>query len=142
MDGLGVREAVVSWALDSEIFSCPARKVGLAVSNLAFTCSQVRAVCAHAGRPAQMAPQITASVGAIHRFLIKLSSSGQTCKVSPSRAASEYSTGERKIESSSREARPATITIANGFCESLPMPVDMAAGSSPKQATSAVIDRK
>src|ERR1019366_8635034 len=111
MDGLGFRKAVVSWALDSEIFSCPARKVGLAVSNLAFTCSQLRAVCAHAGRAAHMAAQITASAGAINRFLIKPSSSAQTCKVSPSRAASEYSTGERKIESSRRDARPATITI-------------------------------
>src|ERR1039458_5055708 len=104
MEGLGLRKAVVSRVLDSEIFSCPARKVGLAVSNRAFTCSQVKAVCAHAGRPAQMA-QTTASAGAINRFLIKPSSSGQTCKVSPSRAASEYSTGERKIESSRREAR-------------------------------------
>src|ERR1035437_4767851 len=135
MDGLGFRKAVISWVLDSEIFSCPARKVGLAVSKRTFTCSQFRAVCAQAGREAQ----ITASVGTIERVLIKLSSSDQTCKVSPSRAAREYSTGERKIESSRREARPATITIANGFCESLPMPVDMAAGSKPKQATSAVI---
>src|ERR1035437_967424 len=132
MDGLGFRKAVISWALDSVMFSCPARKVGLAVSNRAFTCSQFRAVCAQAGRAAQ----ITASVGTIERVLIKLSSSGQTCNVSPSHAAREYSTGERKTESSRREARPATITIANGFCESLPMPVDMAAGSKPKQATS------
>src|ERR1035441_7785066 len=134
MDGLGFRYAGVSSVLDSEIFSCPARNVGLAVSNLAFTCSQVRAVCAHAGTPAQMAAQTTASAGAINRFLIEPSSSAQTGKGSPSRAASEYSTGERKIDSSRREARPATITIANGFCESLPIPVDMAAGSSPKQA--------
>src|ERR1019366_9110732 len=111
MDGLGFRYAVVSWALDSEMFSCPARKVGLAVSNRAFTSSHVRVVCAHAGRPAQIEAQIAASVGAINRFLIEPSSSPQTCKVSPSRAASEYSTGERKIESSRREARPATITI-------------------------------
>src|ERR1035441_2097706 len=96
MDGLGFRYAVVSSVFDSEIFSCPARNVGLAVSNLAFTCSQFRAVCAHAGTPAQMAAQITASAGAINRFLIEPSSSAQTCKVSPSRAANEYSTGERK----------------------------------------------
>ena len=43
------------------------------------------------------------------------------------------------MESSSREASPPTITMANGFCESLPIPVDMAAGSRPKQATRAVI---
>ena len=31
------------------------------------------------------------------------------------------------------------MTMANGFWESLPMPVDIAAGSNPRQATSAVI---
>ena len=31
------------------------------------------------------------------------------------------------------------MTIANGFCESLPIPVETAAGSMPRQATRAVI---
>ncbi len=31
------------------------------------------------------------------------------------------------------------MTMANGFWESLPMPVDIAAGSRPRHATSAVI---
>ncbi len=44
-----------------------------------------------------------------------------------------------KIDRNSREMRPPTTTIAKGFCESLPMPVDIAAGSRPKQATRAVI---
>ena len=35
--------------------------------------------------------------------------------------------------------KPATMTMANGFCESEPIPVESAAGSSPRQATSAVI---
>ena len=39
----------------------------------------------------------------------------------------------------SRETSPATTTIANGFCESDPIPVDSAAGSKPRHATSAVI---
>src|ERR1035438_4389486 len=99
MFGLGFRKAVISSVLDSEIFSCPACKVGLAVSNRAFTCSQFRAVCAPAGTAAQS----TATKEGIKRVLIKLSSSHQTCKVSPSRAAREYSTGERKIESSRRD---------------------------------------
>src|SRR5450432_2409456 len=106
MFGLGLRYAVVSWALDSEIFSCPARKLGLAVSNRAFTCSQFRALCARAGAEALITARTgMARAGSVKRVLIKLSSSGQTCKVSPSRAAREYSTGERKIESSRREAR-------------------------------------
>jgi hypothetical protein len=33
----------------------------------------------------------------------------------------------------------ATMTIANGFCESEPTPVESAAGRRPRQATSAVI---
>src|ERR1039458_2732532 len=99
MFGLGLRKAVVSKVLDSAILSCPARKVGLAVSNRAFTCSQFRVVCAKPGRAAQ----ITARTGGIKRVRIKLSSSDQTCRVSPSRAAREYSTGERKMESSRRE---------------------------------------
>jgi len=44
------------------------------------------------------------------------------------------------MESSRRESRPPTITIANGFCESLPIPVDMAAGSRPRHATNAVMN--
>ena len=50
-----------------------------------------------------------------------------------------YRTGFTKNPRNSREIRPPTMTIANGFCESLPMPVDIAAGSRPMQATSAVI---
>ena len=38
----------------------------------------------------------------------------------------ESATG--KSTSNSRESNPPTITIANGFCESLPMPVEVAAG--------------
>src|ERR1700688_3652977 len=39
----------------------------------------------------------------------------------------------------SREISPATMTIANGFCVSDPMPVESTAGKRPRQATSAVI---
>src|ERR1035441_1681678 len=84
MEGLGRRKAVVSRVLDSAMFSCPARKVGLAVSNRAFTCSQVRAGCAQAGRQAQIIPRVGTRIGTIKRLFIKLSSSGQTCRVSRS----------------------------------------------------------
>ena len=63
----------------------------------------------------------------------------QTFRTSSSRATIAYSTGARKIDSSRRESSPPTITIANGFCESLPIPVEVAAGSRPMHATSAVI---
>src|ERR1700681_751426 len=39
----------------------------------------------------------------------------------------------------SREISPATMTIANGFCVSDPMPVESTAGKRPRQATSAVV---
>src|SRR5271170_4742727 len=63
----------------------------------------------------------------------------QTCKTSPSRATNSYRTGLTKKPRRSLEIRPATITIAKGFCVSEPMPVESAAGSNPRQATSAVI---
>jgi len=44
-----------------------------------------------------------------------------------------------KKPSSRRESKPATMTMANGFCVSEPTPVDNAAGRRPRQATSAVI---
>ena len=50
-----------------------------------------------------------------------------------------YRTGAMKIDRRSRDSKPPTMTMAKGFCESLPMPVEMAAGSSPMHATSAVI---
>src|ERR1019366_1768355 len=59
MFGLGLRKAGVSKGLDLAKLSCPACKVGLAVSNRAFTCSQFRVVCAKPGRAAQ----ITARTG-------------------------------------------------------------------------------
>ena len=37
------------------------------------------------------------------------------------------------------ELSPPTITMANGFCESDPMPFEVAAGSKPSVATSIVI---
>ena len=40
---------------------------------------------------------------------------------------------------SSTAIRPPTITIANGRCESEPMPCDVAAGTRPSEATSIVI---
>src|SRR6185312_226376 len=62
-----------------------------------------------------------------------------TCKRSPSRATSRYSAGIRKMPMARREIMPATITSANGRCESVPTPCAIAAGSSPNAATSAVI---
>src|SRR6266568_5536949 len=62
-----------------------------------------------------------------------------TCKTSPSRATTSYKTGLTKKPRSKREISPATTTIAKGFCVSLPTPVERAAGSKPRQATSAVI---
>jgi hypothetical protein len=44
-----------------------------------------------------------------------------------------------KNPKNSRDTKPATITIANGFCVSDPIPVDSAAGNKPTQATSAVM---
>jgi hypothetical protein len=63
----------------------------------------------------------------------------QTFRTSSRRATIAYRTGARKIDKSRRESSPPTITIANGFCESLPIPVDIAAGNRPMHATSAVI---
>jgi hypothetical protein len=39
----------------------------------------------------------------------------------------------------SREIKPATMTMARGFYDAEPMPVESAAGRSPRQATKAVI---
>src|SRR6476620_680585 len=83
----------------------------------------------------------------VHRFIDPMDSwthglmdpRHHTFNTSSSRATSTYSTGARKIDRTSREMSPPTITIAKGFWESLPMPVDMAAGSRPMHATSAVI---
>src|SRR6202167_4518294 len=64
-----------------------------------------------------------------HRILQdKKSDHRQTFNTSPSRATISYSTGFTKNPSSNRESSPATITIANGFCVSDPMPVESAAG--------------
>src|SRR4051794_30389740 len=62
-----------------------------------------------------------------------------TCKTSPSLATAQYSTGLTKNPSNNLETKPATITMAKGFCVSDPMPVESAAGSNPRHATNAVI---
>ncbi len=62
-----------------------------------------------------------------------------TCNTSPSLATIWYRTGLTIRPKNNLDTNPATITIANGFCESDPTPVDTAAGSNPKHATSAVI---
>src|SRR5258707_15680783 len=47
--GFGRRNAVISWAFDSSIPICPARRVGLFCPNRCRTCSQVRGVGTGAG---------------------------------------------------------------------------------------------
>src|SRR4029077_7582596 len=75
----------------------------------------------------------------IESMLVSFNSAAHTCKTSPSRATNSYSTGLTKKPRKNRESKPATITMAKGFCVSEPMPVESAAGRRPRQATSAVI---
>src|SRR5215472_17591809 len=58
---------------------------------------------------------------------------------SPSLASQTQSVGRRKMPRIKAAIRPPTITIANGRCESEPIPRESAAGSNPKLATSMVI---
>src|SRR6185369_15319262 len=62
-----------------------------------------------------------------------------TWRTSPSRATISYRTGFTKKPMNRREIKPATMTIANGFWVSDPMPDERAAGNKPRHATRAVI---
>src|SRR6185437_4594159 len=73
----------------------------------------------------------------VHRGLIR--AADHTCRRSPSRATSLYSAGMMKMPIARREIMPATITSANGRCESVPTPCAIAAGNRPSAATNAVI---
>ena len=77
---------------------------------------------------------------AICSFMLAVSQSlRQTWSTSPLRATIWYRTGLTMRPRNSLETRPATMTMAKGRCESDPMPCEKAAGSRPRQATSAVI---
>src|SRR5262249_40555178 len=83
----------------------------------------------------------------IHRLSLRrerplvrhISSASTAGSESPSRAIHAYSVGSKKILSKSAPTSPPTMTIANGRCESEPIPCDTAAGNNPSIATSIVI---
>ena len=50
-----------------------------------------------------------------------------------------YEVGNRMTLMIKSATRPPTMTIANGRCESVPIPCEVAAGNSPRVATSMVI---
>src|SRR5580693_10349457 len=58
---------------------------------------------------------------------------------SSGRAQKTYNEGNKTMLMNSSTISPPTITMANGRCESEPMSWDIAAGKSPKVATSMVI---